>query len=129
MANPELAQHMPMKSADGAVDGPPVFNFVLVKLASRCNIACAYCYWFRDSEVYNKPAVLTAEALLDDDVCPTELMAVLMALAPEKRWVYCPICRVLSSSDLAVFMTSTLFWYEREAEIMFTISSTAFTLA
>ena len=41
---------------------------------------------------------------------------------------YCPICRVLSSSVLAVFMTSTLFWYEREAEIMLTISSTAFTL-
>ena len=31
------------------------------------------------------------------------------------------------SSDLAVFMTSMLFWYEREAEIMLTISSTAFT--
>jgi uncharacterized protein len=40
----------------------PVFTFLLVKLASRCNIACTYCYWFRDAEVYNKPAVLTAEA-------------------------------------------------------------------
>jgi hypothetical protein len=29
---------------------------------------------------------------------------------------------------LAVFITSMLFWYEREAEIMFTISSTALTL-
>jgi hypothetical protein len=29
-----------------AVDAP-VFTFVLVKLASRCNINCTYCYWFR----------------------------------------------------------------------------------
>ena len=35
---------------------------------------------------------------------------------------------VLSSSDLAVFITSRLFWYERDAEIMLTISSTALTL-
>jgi uncharacterized protein len=40
----------------------PVFTFVLVKLASRCNIDCTYCYWFRDAEVYKKPAVLTVEA-------------------------------------------------------------------
>ena len=33
-----------------------------------------------------------------------------------------------SSSDFAVFMTSRLFWYERDAEIMLTISSTALTL-
>ncbi len=44
---------------------------------------------------------------------------------PSVHW---PSCKVLSSSVLAVFMTSMLFWYEREAEIMFTISSTAFTL-
>ncbi len=41
---------------------PPVFTFLLVKLASRCNIACTYCYWFRDADVYKKPAVLTVEA-------------------------------------------------------------------
>ena len=35
---------------------------------------------------------------------------------------------VFSSSDLAVFITSRLFWYERDAEIMLTISSTALTL-
>lgn len=40
----------------------PVFIFVLVKLASRCNINCTYCYWFRDAEVYNKPAVLSVES-------------------------------------------------------------------
>ena len=66
MVNPELAQHMPMK-AEGSGNGAPVVSFVLVKLASRCNIACTYCYWFRDSEVYNKPAVLTLEA--EDAFC------------------------------------------------------------
>jgi hypothetical protein len=39
-----------------------------------------------------------------------------------------PICSVFCSRLRAVLMTSTLFWYEREAEIMFTISSTGFTL-
>ena len=54
-------------SANTHVDDKPVFNFVLVKLASRCNIACTYCYWFRDNEVYNKPAVLTKDA--EDAFC------------------------------------------------------------
>jgi uncharacterized protein len=45
----------------------PIFTFVLVKLASRCNINCTYCYWFRDPEVYNKPPVLTLEA--EDAFC------------------------------------------------------------
>jgi uncharacterized protein len=58
-----LAQPAPA-AADPA---RPVFNFVLVKLASRCNIACTYCYWFRDGDVYKKPAVLTAEA--EDAFC------------------------------------------------------------
>lgn len=44
-----------------------VFTFLLVKLASRCNIDCTYCYWFRDAEVYKKPAVLTPEA--EDAFC------------------------------------------------------------
>ncbi len=35
---------------------------------------------------------------------------------------------VFFTSDLAVFSTSTLFWYERDAEIILTISSTTFTL-
>ena len=39
-----------------------------------------------------------------------------------------PSCSVFSSRLLAVFITSMLFWYEREAEIMLTISSTALTL-
>lgn len=37
-------------------------TFVLVKLASRCNIKCTYCYWFRDPDVYRRPALLTEEA-------------------------------------------------------------------
>jgi uncharacterized protein len=45
----------------------PAFTFVLVKLASRCNINCTYCYWFRDPEVYNKPPVLTLDA--EDQFC------------------------------------------------------------
>jgi len=44
------------------LDESPVFSWVLVKLASRCNINCTYCYWFRDAEVYRKPAILTVEA-------------------------------------------------------------------
>ena len=43
------------------------FTFILVKLASRCNIKCTYCYWFRDAMVYQKPAVLTPEA--EDAFC------------------------------------------------------------
>lgn len=37
-------------------------TLLLLKLAMRCNIACTYCYWFRDATVYEKPAVLTPEA-------------------------------------------------------------------
>ena len=39
----------------------PIFNYLLLKLASRCNLGCAYCYWFRDKTVYEKPAILTAD--------------------------------------------------------------------
>ncbi len=69
MANIELTQHLQVRPPDGprSADGTPVFNFVLVKLASRCNINCTYCYWFRDPEVYKKPAVLTLEA--EDAFC------------------------------------------------------------
>lgn len=47
--------------------GVPPFTFLLVKLASRCNIKCTYCYWFRDPDVYRRPAVLTVEA--EDAFC------------------------------------------------------------
>jgi uncharacterized protein len=37
---------------------PRIFDYMLVKLASRCNLACSYCYWFRDPSVYEKPGVM-----------------------------------------------------------------------
>src|SRR6185503_4859613 len=36
---------------------------LLVKVASRCNIDCSYCYWFRDAAVYSKPKLMSAEVL------------------------------------------------------------------
>jgi|SRR5579871_531387 len=36
---------------------------LLVKVASRCNIDCSYCYWFRDAAVYNKPKLMSVEVL------------------------------------------------------------------
>jgi uncharacterized protein len=38
------------------------FSYTLVKLASRCNLDCTYCYWFRDKSVYETPALLTLAA-------------------------------------------------------------------
>ena len=71
MADVDTAQEAPSRWAKDAIpvaaEEVPPFTFVLVKLASRCNINCTYCYWFRDAEVYNKPAVLTIEA--EDAFC------------------------------------------------------------
>lgn len=39
----------------------PVFNYLLMKVAARCNLDCSYCYWFRDPSVREKPAVLPVE--------------------------------------------------------------------
>jgi uncharacterized protein len=36
---------------------------LLVKVAARCNIDCSYCYWFRDSTVYNKPKLMSEQVL------------------------------------------------------------------
>jgi uncharacterized protein len=36
---------------------------LLVKVASRCNIDCSYCYWFRDAAVYDKPKLMNADVL------------------------------------------------------------------
>jgi uncharacterized protein len=66
----ELNAAAPDRSTGAVMSAPvelPIFTFVLVKLASRCNINCTYCYWFRDPEVYNKPPVLTLEA--EDAFC------------------------------------------------------------
>lgn len=35
-----------------------IVDYLLLKAAARCNIACAYCYWFRDPAVYEKPKVM-----------------------------------------------------------------------
>src|SRR3954453_3419386 len=65
MTRTERLQDAPASRPDIAApfwDEAPVFTFLLVKLASRCNINCTYCYWFRDAEVYRKPPILTVEA-------------------------------------------------------------------
>src|SRR5262249_38815282 len=36
---------------------------LLVKVASRCNIDCSYCYWFRDASVYAKPKLMSVAVL------------------------------------------------------------------
>jgi uncharacterized protein len=70
MAHAEIASLAPeaaLRRPGGLPGTQRPFGFVLVKLASRCNINCTYCYWFRDAEVYKKPAVLTPEA--EDAFC------------------------------------------------------------
>jgi len=34
---------------------------LLVKVATRCNVDCSYCYWFRDAAVYDKPKLMNNE--------------------------------------------------------------------
>ena len=53
-----------------SADNPDAFGFqdqpisqLLVKVASRCNIDCTYCYWFRDAAVYDKPKLMSADVL------------------------------------------------------------------
>ena len=36
---------------------------LLVKVATRCNIDCSYCYWFRDAAVYDKPKLMSTDVL------------------------------------------------------------------
>lgn len=46
----------------------PQLNGVLIKLASRCNYDCTYCYWFRDQSVYKLPPLMpkhVEQAFLD----------------------------------------------------------------
>jgi uncharacterized protein len=43
------------------VDQP--ISQLLVKVASRCNIDCTYCYWFRDAAVYDKPKLMSADVM------------------------------------------------------------------
>ncbi len=53
-------------SVDGSA--PRVFqdqpiSQLLIKVASRCNIDCSYCYWFRDPAVYSKPKMMSEKVL------------------------------------------------------------------
>ena len=36
----------------------PAINQLIVKLASRCNINCSYCYWFNDPRVLQSPKII-----------------------------------------------------------------------
>jgi uncharacterized protein len=36
-------------------------DYILVKLAARCNLNCTYCYWFRDLSVYQRPPLLAKD--------------------------------------------------------------------
>src|ERR1700759_2989719 len=49
-------------SPDPAFPSQPIAQ-LLVKVASRCNIDCSYCYWFRDAAVYDKPKLMSCEVL------------------------------------------------------------------
>lgn len=53
---------------------------LLVKVATRCNIDCSYCYWFRDAAVYDKPKLMSAAVLrqlllrIEEHVCEHRLL-------------------------------------------------------
>jgi uncharacterized protein len=48
---------------DPAAFGLQPISQLLVKVATRCNIDCSYCYWFRDAAVYSKPKLMSADVL------------------------------------------------------------------
>ena len=41
----------------------PIINELVIKLASRCNIKCTYCYWFNDPLVMKSPKVLAEDVV------------------------------------------------------------------
>ena len=49
-------------AAPAAFQDQPISQ-LLVKVATRCNIDCSYCYWFRDAAVYDKPKLMSAGVL------------------------------------------------------------------
>ncbi len=49
------------RSASQRPGGGPVATYLLIKLASRCNLACTYCYWFRDGSVYASTPLLSQQ--------------------------------------------------------------------
>jgi uncharacterized protein len=38
-----------------------VVDYLLLKVAARCNIACTYCYWFRDPSVMSAPKTMSEQ--------------------------------------------------------------------
>ena len=54
---------MPADDLDPAAFQNQPISQLLVKVATRCNIDCSYCYWFRDAAVYDKPKLMSAEVL------------------------------------------------------------------
>ena len=40
-------------------------SHLILKVASRCNIACTYCHWFRDPEVLNLPKKVNPSFLIE----------------------------------------------------------------
>jgi uncharacterized protein len=50
-------------ATDPAAFAAQPISQLLVKVATRCNIDCSYCYWFRDAAVYDKPKLMSASVL------------------------------------------------------------------
>jgi len=43
------------------IDDVKPFSYFLLKVASRCNLNCTYCYWFRDNSVYEKEKFISED--------------------------------------------------------------------
>src|SRR6201987_1617435 len=54
---------MSADATDYAAFASQPISQLLVKVATRCNIDCAYCYWFRDAAVYDKPKLMSGAVL------------------------------------------------------------------
>src|ERR1051326_4321001 len=54
---------MSADDSDSAIPEAQPISQLLVKVATRCNIDCSYCYWFRDAAVYSKPKLMSADVL------------------------------------------------------------------
>ena len=59
----DLGAGMSADDSDSATFQDQPITQLLVKVATRCNIDCSYCYWFRDAAVYNKPKLMSADVL------------------------------------------------------------------
>lgn len=53
---------------------------LILKVASRCNLACTYCHWFRDKSVYNFSPVIKKEIF---DLLETRLIHYLLNYYPK----------------------------------------------